>query len=167
MSPEAGMSRDSFVVRLPAAANPGQFQQKLQELGDVSRLSAHPELLVLRLADAPPGDTRKGWDHVRDSLGGDIAVDPVFLDEGKAMRYPLGTITVRFPHTPSDAELSAWSERHGLKVTAHNKYVPNQISFQPLDHARQFLPDLLAELRGESDPGMVVWPETLSHFQRG
>lgn len=167
MSLESRVSRDSFVVRLPTSADPAQFQQKLKELGDVSRLPAHPELLVLQLADAPQVDARESWDQVRDSLGGDVGVDPVFLDEDLAKRYPSGTITVRFPHPLSDTELTAWCERHRLRVMARNKYVPNQISFQPLDHARQFLPDLLAELRRESVVGMDVWPETLSHYQRG
>lgn len=166
MVPENTISGNQFVVHIPEAADPRQFRQRLGELGEVSALPAHPELLVLRLAGKKQIDPRVGWDQVRSTLG-DITVDPVFVDEEDTLKYPIGTIKVRFSEVPGDIELANWCQRHGLSMLSRDKYAPNQLSFAPLKSRHPFLPDLLAELHEEANFGVTAWPETLTQFQRG
>ena len=158
------ISDSAFVVWIPEESLAPTFRKRLEKLGTVEVLPGYPDRLLLHVTSTP-ADPKTAWQHLREALGPDVKVEPVFLDEAKRPQYATGTVTVRFQEAPSDAELAEWEHKRGLRVKARNKYVPNQITFQPLDHTR-FLPELLEEIKASAESVTAVWADTLSRYQR-
>jgi hypothetical protein len=159
------VSSTNFVVRAPAATKAAAFRRKLEELGAVQTLSGHPELFLLKL-DGAPAPSKKVWEQLREALGPNVVVLPVFVDESGVPHVPVGTVTARFRKSLSDRELSELLKPLGLQVKARNKYVPTQLSLELVEPGQQFLPDVLEAVEQFGDRLVAVWPETLIPFQK-
>lgn len=159
-------SPSEFVVHLSKEVGYEVVQSALEKLGSIDMLPAAPNSFLLRLR-IPSSNTRETWKtalqqiHVIDA---NAAIAPVLLDPNGDARYPLGTIGVRFKEAPTDQDLSAFCTSHGMVLKKKNRYVPTQMTLQPLD-TDTFLPDLLARFK-QSAPQVSVWPETLSQYRR-
>lgn len=74
-------------------------------------------------------------------------------------------MTVRFERAPSDSELAAFCQAHGLHRCRRNEFVAEQASFSPADARATYLPDLVAALQRAS--GVVTaWGNTVSRYRR-
>lgn len=157
-------SADAFVIRLADEATLELLREEFGQVGSLETLPAHPELALLQLR-AGGGDPKRLWRKLQATLGGKGSIMPVFRDAEDAARYPVGDILVRFKGSPSDHLLGEWAAKNGLRVRQRNKYVPNQVAFEPSDPREQYLPDLLERLEQGEDVA-AVWPETLGAYRR-
>ncbi len=166
MAAGSRVSTDCFVLRSTSGASLERVRKAAEPLGTIQAVPSRPGVFLLQLSKPVSPDPKEVWQFVQQSLGDDFEVDPVFVDDSGARRFSLGTIQARFQQTPSDGELSSWSEQRGLQVQARNRYVPNQIAFRLATPQRQFLPEVLNQVQSEVDRPVEVWPETLSEFTR-
>lgn len=157
------VSVDKYVVRLPEQDR-GELRRRVEKLGVVEEVPAHPDLLVLHLAHVSATDAKDAWRAVQDQLGRQVEVNPIVVDEDGQSKYALGSIVVRFPNPPSDEELAAWASEHDLIIRERNKYVPQQVSFGLAHAHRQFLPEVVQSLL--KSPQLRCWLDTLSTYRR-
>ena len=157
-------SPSALVVWIPEVSQKSSFRKRLEQLGTVEDLPGYPDRVLLNVASAP-GDPKASWQLIRERLGPHVKVEPVLLDEAKRPQYATGTVTVRFQRALTDIELAEWGRQRGLQVEARNKYVPNQVTFQPLDRTR-FLPELLQEIKASAQSIVSAWADTLSHYRK-
>jgi hypothetical protein len=105
---------------------------------------------------------RTVWQRVRDSAEW---VAPVVVDESGRSSFPTGSIGVRFREAPTDGDLQAFAEEHGLRLLRRNEYVAEQAVFAPVGSGTTFLPDVVDRLR--EDPRVqTAWPVTTSAYER-
>jgi hypothetical protein len=161
---DARISDSAFVIRAPGTTDIARLSQALGAAGALEAIAGHPGLYLVTLSHAAK-DARHGWELVRQQLGGEVEVFPVYIGEDELPRFSVGTLQVRFPSPPSDTELAQWLPQ-GLRIKGRNEYVPAQIALEPADPAGQFLPDLVAEVEKSSSQPVRVWPETLQQFRR-
>ena len=159
------ISSTDFVLRLLPSYKIETARQKLESLGTVEPVTGHSCLYLVHLAKAA-ASPRKGWQRIRQALGGNVEVTPVFLEPDQSPKFAAGTLQVRFPTPPTDAELQEWLPS-GLRLKSRNQYVPSQVALEPDDPTEHYLPDLLAALEKQSDQDIKIWPETLQQFRRG
>ena len=157
------LRNNAYVIRFPDDEHRAENRRLVEQLGIVEELPTHPELLLLHV-DPAPADAKDGWRNLHKVLGDECGVYPVILDDDGNSKYPLGSIIVRFPTPPSDDELEQWAHDHKLVVQERNEYAPQQVSFHPAKHERQFLPEVVHRLSETS--GIRSWPDTLSSFRR-
>lgn len=74
-----------------------------------------------------------------------------------------GEITVRFQEIPNDAQLQRFASGYGLHLLRRNKFVPQQVVFQPVD--RSDLSALVRTIEGDRR-AKAVWMNTLSRYSR-
>ena len=108
---------------------------------------------------------RAGWEMLRRKLGKTARILPAFIDEEQNLRYPEGTLKVRFATSVNDAELAS-KLPEGLLIKGRNEFVPSQVSLEPDDTVQKFFPDLIAEVEETIGPGDAVWPDTLQRYRR-
>ena len=102
------------------------------------------------------------WQRVRDSAEW---VAPVIVDESGRPSFPTGSIGVRFRESPTDGELEAFANEHGLRLIRRNEYISEQAVFAPVESGTTFLPDVLDRL--SDDPRVqTAWPVTTSAYER-
>ena len=158
------ISATDYVLRLPQKYAAATASRKLRSIGGMESLPGYSDLYVVHLAK-PATDPRRGWQRIREALGGNVEVTPVFLDDDHAPRYAAGTLQVRFPSPLTDAALRQWLPR-GLRLKYRNEYVEAQVALELENPTEQYLPDLLAALEKQSDQNIKIWPETLQQFRR-
>lgn len=153
---------DQFVLRL---ARPTEsLPDAIAKLGRVEAIGSGQPLYLIRVE--PHGATRQCWQALSHGLGGDAFAYPVLLDRDGAPHYPTGEVTVRFERTPTPTELDAFAQGHRLRLLRANEFAPQQFVLEPLDRARDFLPDLVSRLIAA--PGIrSAWANTLSRYRRG
>ena len=157
------LSRNRF-VSVGAAAE--DLRSRLAERSEVTDVRPQPgaeDLVCLEVTgDSAPRDT---WQKLQESLGADIFVAPVLLDDEGAEMYPTGTLQVRFRQEPGDDEIERFAKAHGLRSKGRNRFARSLVSFVMERPGTSYLPDLTAELEADSEV-LAAWGDTKAHFRR-
>jgi hypothetical protein len=160
------VSPNAFVLRpLEEAPRVDAMRDKLAPLGNVESSPTGPAQFLVRVQEegASPKDV---WRQLRERVGSEFAVDPVFVDDQGNLSYSTGAIAVRFRTPPTEQQLSHCRAKFGLALKNRNKYVPTQFVFEPLSNDDRFLPDVLEALRQDEPEIQTAWAETKSQFER-
>ena len=153
-------SSDTFLVRV-AAGQEESATKRLAALGTVKD-AGEAGLMLVQLSGSEPADAKAVWAKLQKQVG-NAEVDPVLLDETGEPHFPTGEVTVRFKEPPSDAFLSGFADKHGLKVRSRNEFVPAQVAFQVT--RRSYLPELIESLKPAENVASV-WANTKSRYRR-
>jgi hypothetical protein len=156
-------ARDRFVVHV-SAERAAQVEKALGTAGRVEDL-LEGGLRVVQLAAEGAEDVESTWDRLRAAVGPEGWVSPVLVDAVNEPHYPTGDVTVRFAHEPPDTELEAFAADHQLRVKARNAFVRQQVTFEPVDRSRTYLPGLVARL-AEANGVRTAWANTRSAYRR-
>jgi hypothetical protein len=108
---------------------------------------------------------REAWQTLQAALGEGTSVHDAVVDAEGIAQTQTGELAVEFAKRPSDAELSAFAERNGLRLLRRNAYVPEKAIFAPLDPARQYVPDLVARLK-TLEGVSAAYPGTMSRYKK-
>jgi hypothetical protein len=152
-------SKDTFLVRT-AGDRSEAASKRLASLGKIEPAESAGGVIV-RL-NSTAADPKAAWENVKEKVG-EIEVDPILLDESGEPHYPTGEVTVRFKEPPTEAFLSNFAEKYGLKVRSRNKYVPAQVAFTVA--GQRYLPELVEQLK-QADNAVSAWANTLSRYRR-
>lgn len=157
-------SHDTFVVHATDQSSMDDLKKRLNQLGSIEVMNGLEKGVILRLPDADQ-KPRYNWQAIRNLVGEDVGVHPVLLDPGGGPHYPTGRITVRFQHTPNEAEVEQFARAHNLETKSKNKFIPSQFIFEPNESANRYLPDVLDQVRAEESV-KAAWANTLSQYER-
>ena len=135
----------------------------LAEIGPVEEVDG-ADLAVVRV-EPMEASARAAWERVLDSDAELPWAAPVLVDEEGHEQLPTGQVSVRFHNAPSDEELAAFAERHGLVLQGRNEYVPAQAVFTPADLRGTYLPELSERLAAAPEVA-AAWITTLSQYRR-
>ena len=143
-----------------------EIRSKLADRREVKCVEPQPgaeDLVAVEVeGDDPPRET---WSKLQRSLGPEVLLAPVLLDEDGAETYPTGILQVRFAEEPDDDELARFRSSYGLRSVGRNKFSKSLVNFTPENPGEAYLPDLTAEI--ESDPKVQsAWCDTKSKFRR-
>lgn len=138
----------------------------LKGLGRIERLPSFDDRYVLMI-DSSNSEAKDDWRKLRSALSGEYDVEPVLLDEEGRLMYPTGKVTVRFVDQLTDDEVERCGQHWGLRGSARNKYISQQVTFHIDQHAAQYLPDLIDMIAQQEGRVQAVWPETISEYKRG
>ena len=152
---------DRFVVKPAAAAN--QIRRAAESPRSSSELDGSG-LRIVQLKDAEP-NPRTAW---RTLLDADPSLEwaaPVLIDRDQHAHFPTGDVSVRFDHALAIEELEHFAAEHRVRVLARNEFVPEQVSFRPLQPREEYLPDLVRAI-GDAPGVRAAWANTSSRYQR-
>lgn len=141
-----------------------KVKKTLKNFGDVEEVKGSDDLLLVRLPEETAAP-RKVLRSIQKKLGNAGVVHHVLIDEGGHHLYPTGEISVRFQHTPSDAELKKFAAAHKLRLHSRNEYVPQQAIFEPVNLTDRDVLELVEEV-SQDKKTQLAWPNTLSHYDR-
>jgi hypothetical protein len=152
---------DEFVLRVVASVQ--DALARARRLGTVERLESAPQLYLLRMT--PEKTPRESWQCAVRELGDELPVFPVLYDRDGAPHYPTGEVTVRFEVPPAEPDLRRFCDEQRLRLLRRNEFVAQQVVCEPVDAAREFLPDVIARVTAQSGVRRA-WANTLSRYRR-
>lgn len=159
-----------FVVHSRDGAAVDDSNNSLEKLGKIVPLGEFADFCLLHLENESEGekeseDAKETWQRLRDELGSEFAVEPVFIDHGGRLSYATGLVTVRFTETPTDDELKKFARRWGLRLKARNRYIPGQATFdKTAGKLNHYLPDIIDSIKRNAKQVRAVWPDTISQY---
>jgi hypothetical protein len=159
------VARQSESARCLVVKSRGEagVRRALGELGAVEDLD-DSGLLLVRL-HSPAHDPKAAWSDVLERLDAVEWAGPLLVDEASGEHFPTGDVTVRFRHSPTEAELERFAAEHGVALRHRNEFVPEQATFVPLEPRRTYLPDLAGRL-AKADDVARAWINTASRYRR-
>ena len=155
-------SRDLFAVRIDPSTDRRALESSVAGIGSIEPLPGRDDLLLLRVRDSSSAP-RGTWARIHDALGG-LPVAPVMVDNRGTPAYPTGRVSVRFKEAPQPNELERFAEGLNLRLVAVNKFVTQQVMFEPKDRT-EYLPDIIDSVAADERVDSA-WPESVSAYRR-
>jgi hypothetical protein len=123
-------------------------------------------LFILRSPSAGQAASAQ-WDSLVQQFGDQLDfIAPVMFDDRGRQQLPTGKIVVQFDTPPSDETLHNLEETYGLRCLKTNEFKREQATFEMVDHAAAYPPQLIASLENEPNVKFAT-PEVLVGFSRG
>lgn len=155
-----------FVIRSSNGSAIVDSKDILDKLGKIEPLGKYINLCLLYV-DSPSDDPKETWRQVRERLGPEFDLHPVYIDDRGNIGYPTGLLWVQFIQAPSDEELDVYARLWGLRVKARSRYMPNEITFEQTDSTRyKYLPEIIESIQSDIQNVGAVSSINISKLKR-
>jgi hypothetical protein len=110
-------------------------------------------------------DPRSFWEEINKIVGDEALVAPLLSDDEGHRLVPTGRLQARFKSEPSDDELAAFADRHGLTLSKRNAWSPAQAEFSIRPEDGRYPPDIVDRIAADTNV-RAVWPDVRAAYKR-